>query len=51
MTQVLVLATGTAEQTHELPMAPAMFAIIAIGSFVALLGLVWAFRGVANKHD
>ncbi|GAB3598613.1 hypothetical protein GCM10027446_29290 [Angustibacter peucedani] len=51
MSQALVLAAGTAEEHGKhLPMAPEMFAVIAIVSFVALLGLVWTFRGASNKH-
>ncbi len=50
MSQALVLAAGTGEHTTQLPMAPEMFAIIAIVSFVALLGLTWTFRGSSNKR-
>jgi hypothetical protein len=51
MSQALVLATGTVEHTTQLPMAPEMFGLIALISFVALLGLTWTFRGFSNKHD
>ena len=50
MSQALVLAVGAAEETHKLPMKPVMFPIIAIVVFIALLGLVWTFRGSSNKH-
>jgi hypothetical protein len=50
MSQALVLAVGAAEETHPLPMSPVMFPIIAIIVFIALLGLVWTFRGYSNKH-
>ncbi len=52
MSQVLVLAAGGgAEGGTQLPMSPVMFGVIAIISFVALLGLTWTFRGSSNKHD
>ena len=51
MSQALVWAAGTAEHGTELPMAPQMFGVIAIISFLALLGLTWTFRGSSNKHD
>ena len=50
MSQALVLAATTPEHHTDLPMAPEMFGVIAISVFLALLGLVWTFRGSSNKH-
>jgi hypothetical protein len=47
---VLAHALAVAEQTKQLPMAPAMFGVIALIVFVSLLGLTWTFRGSANKR-
>jgi hypothetical protein len=44
-------ALVTAAEASPLPMAPAMFAVIAIVVFVSLLGLVYSFRGNSSKHD
>ena len=38
------------EHTRELPMSPYAFGAIAFVSFLALLGVLWAFRGSAQKH-
>ena len=38
------------EHTRELPMSPYAFGAIAFVSFLALLGVLWAFRGTAQKH-
>ena len=37
------------EQTRELPMSPYAFGAIAFVSFLALLGVLWGFRGTAQK--
>jgi hypothetical protein len=34
----------------ELPIPPIAFGLIALGVFVGLFLLLWAFRSVANKH-
>jgi hypothetical protein len=39
--------TGVIEQ--ELPMAPLAFGVLAMVAFLVLLGVLWAFRGTANK--
>ena len=36
--------------TRELPMSPYAFGAVAFISFLALLGILWAFRGTAQKH-
>ena len=37
------------EQTRELPMSPYAFGAIAFASFLALLAILWGFRGTAQK--
>ena len=37
------------EHTRELPMSPYAFGAIAFVSFLALLGVLWGFRGTAQK--
>jgi hypothetical protein len=50
MSQALLLAATTPEHHTDLPMSPNMYGLIAIVVFLALLGLVWTFRGNSNKH-
>ena len=45
-------ALATAETVvRELPMPPWAFGVIAFGSFLVLLGVLWSFRNTAAKHD
>jgi hypothetical protein len=44
-----LLAEGT-EAAHSLPMPPAAFGLIAIGTFALLLAITFAFRNVSNRH-
>ena len=37
------------EQTRELPMSPYAFGALAFIGFLALLGVLWGFRGTAQK--
>jgi hypothetical protein len=37
------------EQTRELPMSPYAFGALAFLSFLVLLGILWGFRGTAQK--
>ena len=37
------------EHTNELPMPPIAFGALAMVAFLVLLGVLWAFRGTANK--
>ena len=37
------------EHTRELPMSPYAFGAIAFISFLVLLGILWGFRGTAQK--
>ena len=48
---VTTLATAETEKLRELPMPPWAFGVIAFGSFVALLGVLWSFRNTAAKYD
>ena len=43
------LAEGT-EAAHSLPMPPAAFGLLAIGTFLVLLAVTFAFRNVNNRH-
>jgi hypothetical protein len=43
------LLTATEEHTRELPMPPLAFGALAMVGFLVLLGILWAFRGTANK--
>jgi len=36
---------------RELPIPPWAFGVIAFGSFLVLLGVLWSFRNTAAKHD
>ena len=47
LSSVVAAAEG---HTRELPMSPYAFGAIAFVSFLALLGILWAFRGTAQKH-
>ena len=63
MTSALTLLTAAEEGGHpivnELPFPPIIFGVIAIGLFLALLGLLYSFRntlaldprGVAEGHS
>jgi len=43
------LVAAAEEHTRELPMSPYAIGAIAMLSFLALLGVLWFFRGVATK--
>jgi hypothetical protein len=43
------LVAAAEEHTRELPMSPYAFGAIAMVAFLALLGVLWFFRGVAAK--
>ena len=43
------LVVAAEEHTRELPMSPYAFGAIAMVAFLALLGVLWFFRGVATK--
>ena len=41
--------TSTEEHLRELPMPPLAFGALAMVGFLALLGVLWIFRGVGAK--
>jgi len=44
-------ATETTSETHnELPMAPEMYGLLALGALALLLLVTWAFRSVGSRH-
>ena len=43
------LVAVTEEHTRELPMSPYAFGAISFVAFLALLGVLWFFRGAAQK--
>jgi hypothetical protein len=43
------LAAAAEENTRELPMPPYAFGILAFCAFLVLLGVLWSFRGTAQK--
>ena len=44
-----LMAEG-AEAAHSLPMSPVAFGLSAIGVFLVLLAITYAFRNVSNRH-
>jgi hypothetical protein len=45
-----LIAEGTTQAPHALPMAPGAFGLLAIGTFAVLLAVLFAFRNVSNRH-
>ena len=43
------LLTAAEENTRELPMPPEVFGALAFLGFLLLLGVLWSFRGTAQK--
>ncbi|MDF2092641.1 MULTISPECIES: hypothetical protein [unclassified Knoellia] len=43
------LFAAAEEHGRELPMSPYMFGAIALVAFAALLGVLWMFRGTAQR--
>jgi hypothetical protein len=43
------LVAATEEHTRELPMHPYAFGGLAMVAFLVLLGVLWGFRGTAQK--
>ncbi len=50
MANVLLHTLAAAETTHPLPFDPAVFGLISMGTFLALLALTWSFRNTGHKH-
>jgi hypothetical protein len=46
----LAAAAETAEETHELPMPPLAFALIALSVFAVLFVATFAFLSAGTKH-
>ncbi len=46
-----ILASETAVHHTELPFPGIFFGVIAMGVFLALAGVTWSYRNVANRHD
>jgi hypothetical protein len=44
-----LLAEGTQAAT-SLPLAPAGYALVALGLFAVLLAVTYAFRSIGNRH-
>jgi hypothetical protein len=51
MPTVATLATAGTVRLRELPMSPYAYWALSMASFLLLLGLLWAFRNTAAKHD
>lgn len=50
MSSSLANLFSAAEETHrEMPMPPSAYGAIAVLAFLALLGVLWFFRGTAQK--
>ena len=49
MSMSLSLVAVAEEHTRELPMPPLAFGVLAFCAFLVLLGVLWAFRGTAQK--
>jgi hypothetical protein len=49
MSSLLNLSAASEEHLRELPMPPYAFGGIAMLAFLVLLGVLWSFRGVAQK--
>ena len=39
------------EHAVSLPMPSFFFGLIAMGAFIALSGITWSYRNVANRHN
>ncbi len=46
-----ILASEAVIHHHELPIPAFMFGAIAMTVFLALAGITWSYRNVANRHD
>ena len=46
-----ILASETVVHHTELPFPGIFFGVIAMGVFLALAGVTWSYRNVANRHD
>ncbi|MEY4410258.1 MAG: hypothetical protein RLZ99_731 [Actinomycetota bacterium] len=46
-----ILASEAVVHHNELPIPGFMFGVIAMTVFLALAGITWSYRNVANRHD
>jgi hypothetical protein len=46
-----ILASEVAVHHTELPIPAFFFGLIGMGVFVALAGVTWSYRNVANRHS
>ena len=46
-----ILASEAVVHHHELPIPAIMYGVIAMVAFLALAGITWSYRSVANRHD
>ena len=46
-----ILANEAAVHHTELPFPSFFFGLIAMGAFIALAGVTWSYRNVANRHS
>ena len=46
-----ILANEAAVHHTELPFDSFLFGVIAMGAFLALAGVTWSYRNVANRHN
>lgn len=46
-----ILASEAAVHHTELPMPSILFGVVAMGVFIALGGVTWSYRNVANRHS
>jgi hypothetical protein len=46
-----ILASEAAVHHTELPFDAFLFGVIAMGAFLALAGVTWSYRNVANRHN
>ncbi len=46
-----ILAIEAVVHHHELPIPAVMYGVIGMAVFLALAGITWSYRNVANRHD
>jgi hypothetical protein len=46
-----ILASEAAVHHAELPIPAFFYGVIAMTAFLALAGVTWSYRNVANRHD
>ena len=50
MSSIVVALSAAEEAGRELPMPAWLFGVLALASFLFLLGVTWSFRGTHQKH-